>query len=128
MSDANLDDIPGTYVMTPAHSRRGYRLNMFCMSLNVETNRSRFRKDEKAYLQQYNLQADQQEAVLNRRWLELLRLGGNIYYIFKLAIFDGLNMQDIGGQMSGITTQEFKQMMISGGRTIEGNRSRREQH
>ena len=28
------DDIPGTYVMDGAHCRRGYRLNMFCMSLN----------------------------------------------------------------------------------------------
>ena len=40
------DDIPGTYVFDGAHSRVGYSLNMFCMSLNEEANRDEFRADE----------------------------------------------------------------------------------
>ena len=36
-------DIPGTFVFDGAQSRKGYRLNMFCMSLNDERNRSAFR-------------------------------------------------------------------------------------
>lgn len=116
------DDIPGTYVMDGAHSRKGYRLNMFCMSLNQEENRERFRADEAAYIDQYGLTAAQKQAVLERDYLELLRLGGNVYYTFKLAIFDRKSMQYMGGQMSGITEEEFKQMMLSGGRPIDGNR------
>ncbi|TQV72723.1 protocatechuate 4,5-dioxygenase subunit alpha [Exilibacterium tricleocarpae] len=109
-------DIPGTYVFDGRHSRRGYHLNMFCMSLNRQENREVFRADEAAYLKRYPLTSAQRQAVLERDWLGMLRLGGNIYYTFKLAIFDGLSMQNVGGQMSGITEAEFKNMMIAGGR------------
>ena len=70
----------------------------------------------------------QREAVLNRDWLGLLRLGGNIYYTFKLAAFDGLTMQHVGALMSGtgMTVEEFRRMMAEGGRPIEGNRSKSE--
>lgn len=115
-------DIPGTYVFDGAHSRVGYALNMFCMSLNEEANREAFRADPSGYLDRYDLTPEQRAAVEERDWLGLLRLGGNIYYTFKLAIFDGLSMQDVGGMMSGVSTEEFTRMMIDGGRPIDGNR------
>lgn len=117
-------DIPGTYVFTPEHSRKGYHLNMFCMSLNKAENREKFRAGERAYLDQYPITEEQKEAVLNREWLKLLQLGGNIYYTFKIAIFDRKSMQHVGGKMSGMTEEEFKDMMLSGGRSIIGNRSK----
>lgn len=120
-------DIPGTYVQDATHCMKGYHLNMFCMSLNEAENRDKFRDNEEAYLDQYPLTPEQRKAVLERDWLGLLRLGGNIYYTFKLAIFDGLSMQNVGGKMSGMTEEEFRQMMIQGGRPIEGNRSKKEQ-
>ena len=46
----HIHDIPGTYVFDKEHSRKGYRLNMFCMSLNEDSNRQVFRADEAAYL------------------------------------------------------------------------------
>ena len=118
----DYDDIPGTYVFDGRRSQQGYHLNMFCMSLNDEANRERFRADEAAYLDGFDLTPQQRTAVLERDWLGLLQLGGNIYYTFKLAIFDGLSMQDVGGAMSGVSGGEFAQMMIDGGRSIEGNR------
>ena len=121
-------DIPGTYVMDPEHCRRGYHLNMFCLSLNQQENRDRFRDNEASYLDEFPLTPMQRKAVLNRDWIALLRLGGNIYYTFKLAIFDGLSMQAAGGLMSGVTEQEFQQMMIDGGRSPDGNRYEREWH
>ena len=71
----------------------------------------------------------QRKAVLERDWLGMLRLGGNIYYTFKLAACDDLTMQHVGAQMSGtgMTVEEFRQMMLAGGRPIDGNRSKREQ-
>jgi protocatechuate 4,5-dioxygenase alpha chain len=120
-------DIPGTYVMDGQHCRMGYHLNMFCMSLNKAENRDAFRADEAAYLEKFKLTDEQKKAVLERDWLGMLRLGGNIYYTFKLAIFDGRSMQFVGGAMSDVTEEEFRQMMISGGRSIEGNRSIKEQ-
>ncbi len=118
----DYDDIPGTYVFDGRRSQQGYHLNMFCMSLNTEANRERFGADEHAYLDGFDLTPSQRQAVLERDWLGMLRLGGNIYYTFKLAIFDGLSMQDVGGSMSGISSQEFTQMMIDGGRPVAGNR------
>ena len=98
------------------------------MSLNKSANRDEFRKDEAKYLDAYPMTEQQRQVILNRDWLEMLRLGGNIYYTFKLAIFDGYNMQQAGAAMSntGMTEAEFKQMMIDGGRSIEGNRSKKE--
>lgn len=120
--ERDYDDIPGTYVFDGDHSRRGYALNMFCMSLNQEAKRDAFRADPDAYLDRYNLTAEQRQAVVDRDWLGMLQLGGNIYYTFKLAIFDGLSMQDVGAAMSGVTTETFSQMMIDGGRSADGNR------
>jgi protocatechuate 4,5-dioxygenase alpha chain len=116
------DDIPGTFVFDSAHSRKGYALNMFCMSLNDEANREAFRADASAYLDRFKVTPDQRKAIVDREWLRMLELGGNIYYTFKLAIFDGMTMQAVGGEMSGITTEEFAKMMVNGGRPIEGNR------
>lgn len=118
------DDIPGTYVMDGEHCRKGYRLNMFCMSLNKAENRTRFADHESAYVDQFDLSPEQKRAVLDRDYLELLRLGGNVYYTFKLAIHDRRSMQYMGGQMSGMTEAEFKAMMLAGGRPIDGNRFR----
>ena len=116
-------DVPGTYVLDGEHCRKGYALNMFCMSLNEEANRDAFRADPGGYLDGHALTAEQRRAVLERDWVGMLRLGGNIYYTFKLAIIDGLSMQQVGGMMSGVTAEEFSQMMIDGGRPVEGNRS-----
>ncbi len=125
----DYDDIPGTYVFDGEHSRRGYHLNMFCMSLNEAENRDAFRADEAGYLDRYPLSDEQRKAILERDWLGMLRLGGNIYYTFKLATIDGMSMQAAGAAMSGtgMTEEDFRQMMMRGGRSIDGNRSKKEQ-
>jgi len=115
----DYDDIPGTYIFDGRRSREGY----VCMSLNQVAGRDAFRADPAVYLENYDLTADQRDAVESRDWLKLLQLGGNIYYTYKLAAYDGLSMQDVGASMSDVTTAEFSQMMIDGGRAIEGNRS-----
>lgn len=124
----DYDDIPGTYVQDSVQLRRGYHLNMFCMSLNDAGGRETFRADEAAYLDRFPMTDAQRRAVLDRDWLEMLRLGGNIYYTFKLATFDGLTMQHVGALMSGtgMTVEEFRQMLLDGGRPIDGNRSKGE--
>jgi protocatechuate 4,5-dioxygenase, alpha chain len=126
----DYEDIPGTYVFDGEHHRKGYHLNMFCMSLNKARIARPFVSDEAAYLERFPLTPEQKKAVLDRDWLGMLRLGGNIYYTFKIAAFDGLTMQQIGARMSGtgMSDEEFVEMMLKGGRSVEGNRSRREQH
>lgn len=122
----DYDDIPGTYVFDGTRNRNGYHLNMFCMSLNKAENREQFAADAEGYLMTFPMTKEQRSAVLNREWITMLQLGGNIYYTFKLAIFDGLTMQDAGAAMSNMTVEDFKQMLLDGGRTVEGNRYKSE--
>jgi len=114
--DRIYSDIPGTYVFDGEHSREGYHLNMFCMSLNKAENRDSYRADPAGYLDKFAMTPAQRQAVEQRDWVGMLRMGGNIYYTFKIAIFDGLSMQRVGGEMSRITEEQFRQMMIDGGR------------
>ena len=99
---------------------------MFCKSLDVEANRDAFRNDPDVYLDRYPMTAEQRKAIEDRDWLGMLQLGGNIYYTFKIAIFDQISMQAVGGMMSNMTEEEFRQMMVNGGRSVEGNRSKSE--
>jgi protocatechuate 4,5-dioxygenase alpha chain len=94
------------------------------MSLNTPANRDLLRADPKAYLDRFALTPEQREAVEKRDWLRMLELGGNIYYTYKLAAFDGMTFQQLASQQTGVTEDEYVQMMVGGGRPIEGNRSK----
>lgn len=121
-------DIPGTYIFDGRHSRKGYHLNMFCMSLNQPENRAVFKRDEAAYLDRFPMTEAQRQAVLARDWLGMLQLGGNIYYTFKIAALDGLSMQHVGARMASppMSVEAFRAMMLNGGRAIDGMRSKRD--
>lgn len=119
-------DIPGTYVFDAEQSRKGYHLNMFCMSLRHAANREAFKADEAAYLDRFPMTEAQRQAVLKREWNEMLRLGGNIYYTSKLAATDGINFQQLAAIMTGVDQETYRDMMLHGGRPIEGNRSKSE--
>jgi protocatechuate 4,5-dioxygenase alpha chain len=123
----DYDDIPGTTVFDAQRSRKGYHLNMFCMSLMKAENREAFKADTQGYLEQFPMTAAQRQAVLDRDWNEMIYLGGNIYFTSKLAACDGLTFQQIAAKMTGSTQEEYAQMMLNGGRSVEGNRSKAEQ-
>src|SRR3954464_15370469 len=116
----DYDDIPGTTVFDGKLASQGYHLNMFCMSLMKAENRAQFKTDEKAYLAQYPITPEQADAVLRRDWNTLLRLGGNIFFMLKLSFSDGLSVQQLAGQMTGMTPQAYAEMLLKGGRSIEG--------
>ena len=118
----DYESIPGTYVYDAGRGREGYALNMFCMSLNKAENRKSFKESESAYLDRFSLSAEQRRAVLQRDWLGMLKVGGNIYYTIKIAFCDGLTFQDVAGMMSGVPKETYAQMMLAGGRSPDGNR------
>ena len=120
---AEFDDIPGTRVYTAARARKGYHLNQFAMSLMKPENRERFRADESAYLDEWKLTPAQKAAVLARDYNAMLDEGGNIYFMAKLFSTDGKSFQFAAGSMTGMTQEEYAQMMIAGGRSPEGQRS-----
>jgi protocatechuate 4,5-dioxygenase, alpha chain len=120
------EDIPGTYVFDAKRSRQGYHLNMFCMSMMSDAHRRAFKADEAKYLDQFPMTPEQKKAVLERNWDRMLELGGNIYYTSKLAATDGLTFQNIAAIMTGSTQEDYAKMMLAGGRSPEGNRSKAE--
>lgn len=122
----DYDDIPGTFVFDADRSRQGYHLNMFCISLRLAENREAFRDNPDKHLDKYPMSAEQREAVKKRNWNGMLELGGNIYYTSKLAAFDGITFQDLAAMMTGMERDDYRDMMLKGGRPIEGNRSKKE--
>ena len=115
-------DVPGTTVFDAEQSRIGYHLNQFCMSLMKADNRARFKADERAYLDQWPMTEDQKMAVLARDLNRAIALGGNIYFLAKIGATDGRSFQQIAGSMTGMTEEEYRNMMIQGGRSVNGNR------
>jgi|SRR5579883_275483 protocatechuate 4,5-dioxygenase alpha chain len=120
----DYDDIPGTFVFDAERSRQGYGINMFCMSLMKEDNRKAFKANEAEYLKKFNLTPAQTEAILKRDYNRMLELGGNIYFTAKLGATDGHSFRHLAATMTGSTQETYAQMMLDGGRSVEGNRSR----
>jgi protocatechuate 4,5-dioxygenase alpha chain len=118
------DDIPGTYVFDAERSRQGFGINMFCMSLLKEQNRKAFKANEAEYLKQFRLTPEQTEAILKRDYNRMLELGGNIYFTAKLGATDGHSFQHLAAVMTGNSQDDYAKMMLGGGRSVEGNRSR----
>ena len=115
-------NVPGTTVFDAAQSRKGYWLNQFCMSLMKADNRERFQADERAYLDEWDMTEDQKQGVLDRDLNRLISLGGNIYFLAKIGATDGRSFQQMAGSMTGMSEDEYRAMMVGGGRSIEGNR------
>src|ERR1700722_9017605 len=118
------DDIPGTFVFDADRSREGYHLNMFCMSLMKDENRKAFKANEAGYLNRFALTPEQREAILKRQYNRMLELGGNIYFTAKLGATDGHSFQHMAAVMTGSTQEDYAKMMLGGGRSVEGNRSK----
>lgn len=115
-------DVPGTTIFDADQSRKGYWLNQFCMSLMKAENRTRFKADEGAYLAEWPMTDEQKAAVKARDLNWMMRTGGNIYFLSKLGATDGLSFQQMAGSMTGMTEEDYRAMMVGGGRKPVGNR------
>ena len=122
---AEFEDIPGTRVFTAQRARQGYHLNQFAMSLMKEENRTRFLADEKAYLDEWELTDAAKAAVLARDYNRMIDHGGNIYFLSKLFSTDKKSFQFAAGSMTGMSQEEYAEMMLKGGRSPEGQRSKK---
>jgi len=114
--DKPYKDVPGTTIFDADQSRKGYWLNQFCMSLMKAENREKFKADERAYLDQWAMSEEQKQAVLSRDMNAMIALGGNIYFLAKIGATDGKSFQQMAGSMTGMSEDEYRNMMIGGGR------------
>jgi protocatechuate 4,5-dioxygenase alpha chain len=108
----DYEKIPGTYVFDGKTSHSSYALNKMFYSFNQEENRSEFADDPAAYADKFGLPQDQRDALLAGDFLSLLKMGANIYYLAKLAIPSGTSVQDAGAGFHGISTDEFKALLL----------------
>ena len=122
MTDKPYHDIPGTVLFDAQQSRMGFHLNQFCMSLMKAENRARFKANERAYLDEWPMTDEQKRAVLARDLNWCIQLGGNIYFLAKIGATDGKSFQQMAGSMTGMSEAEYRDMMIKGGRSANGNR------
>src|SRR6266581_314434 len=63
------------------------------------------------------------QAVLDRDYNTMIDLGGQIYFLAKIFATDGLSYLQAVSTMTGMNTDDYQQMMLSGGRSPEGWRS-----
>lgn len=115
------DDIPGTIIFDADMARKGYHLNQFAMSLMKTYNRKRFKDNERRYLDEWPMTEEQKLAVLDRDYNRMMSLGGNIYFLAKIFSTDGISFQDAASTMTGMSVEDYRQMMLDGGRSPVGN-------
>ena len=102
-----LDDLD-TPIFDGRAAQLGYPLNTMCFSFNDAGNRARFIHDPEAYFAEYALSEEQRQAVRERDVLRMIALGGNAYYLLKLANLLGMDVQDIGAQQTGLSRADFQ--------------------
>ncbi len=124
--DKPYQDIPGTTVFDSTQARRGYHLNQFFMSLMSADNRKRFLTDEKSYLDEWPMSEAQKQAVLDRDYNKVIELGGNVYFFSKLFFTDQQSFELGAASMTGMTPEDYRAMMLAGGRSPDGNRHAKE--
>ena len=120
--DKPYKDVPGTIIFDAEQSRLGYWLNQFCTSLMKAENRARFLADERTYLDEWPMTEEQKQAVMARDLNRCMALGGNIYFLARIGATDGKSFQQMAGSMTGMSEEEYRNMMMAGGRSVEGNR------
>ena len=99
--------IPDTRVFDSRETRRGYRINRFCMSLTDPANRAAFKTDEDAFLAKADLGDEDRRLIRARDWKGLIARGGNIYMVMKIGAVTGHGLYAMGAQQRGETLEQF---------------------
>ena len=96
------------------------------MSLMKPENRERFKANEPAYLDEWELTPAQEQAVLDRDYNAMIANGGNIYFLAKIFSSDGISFQNAAASMTGMSPENYAAMMLHGGRSPDGVRSKKD--
>jgi len=105
--ERDQDRIPDTPLFDRKRSLRGYRINKMAMGLSDPANREAFRLNEEAYLDRFGLTPEEKTAVMSRNWREMVRLGGNLFFILKISSFNPAALTEIGAHQAGMDHDAF---------------------
>ncbi|MCF8478919.1 MAG: protocatechuate 4,5-dioxygenase subunit alpha [Rhodospirillum sp.] len=111
----NKEPIFGTPIFDGEAAIKGYALNKMCYSFNGKEARDEFLADQEAYMEKFGLTEPQRQAIRDKVVLDLIGVGGNIYYLAKFAGMFGLTVQDVGAQQTGVTLEEFHEKLRRAG-------------
>ena len=100
-------DPPDSYVYTGPMSTAGRDINRFALSLKVPANRETFLRDEDAYMRTYKLPDTTMALVRARDWTGLIKAGGHLQAILKIAATVGQNLWYIGAHNAGVPMEEM---------------------
>lgn len=117
-ADPTLDRIPDTPLFDRPRSNAGFALNKMAMGLSTPEGRTAFLADEGAYLDRFALTPEQRAAVMARDWEEMVRLGGNLFYILKISAVDPTPIRAIGAAQAGMSLDAFLETRL--GRVTNG--------
>ena len=117
MSDPSRP-LPATPLLDRPHALTGYNINKMAMGLMDPANREAFRQDEPAYLDRFGLTPAEKAAVLSRDWQEMVRLGGNLFFILKISAIDPTPITQIGADQAGMEHTAFLTQRL--GKMIDG--------
>ncbi|WP_417673508.1 extradiol ring-cleavage dioxygenase [Roseibium sp.] len=102
-----LDNIPETPLFDRARALKGYKLNKMANALGDPANREAFKADEDTFLDRFGLSAEEKAAVKARDWHEMVRLGGNLFFILKISAVDPVPITQIGAAQAGMPHEQF---------------------
>ena len=105
--DPTPDRIPDTPMFDRKRSLRGYRINKMAMALGDPANREAFKRDEGAFLDRFALTAEEKQAVMSRDWQEMVRLGGNVFFLLKITAVDPVRITEVGAHQAGLPHDAF---------------------
>jgi protocatechuate 4,5-dioxygenase, alpha chain len=108
---------PGTIEFTAERALAGQALNRFALSLRSPAGRAEFLADEAAYMDRFGLTATEMALVAARDWTGLLRAGGHLQALLKLAATVGRDLWDIGAHNAGCGRDE---LIAAAPRTVSG--------
>lgn len=104
--EPNLDE-PGTFEFTARRALQGRAINRFALSLRSPEARAAFVADDAAAMAPFGLTGTEIALIRARDWTGLLRAGGHLQAISKIAGAYGLNLWDIGAHNVGCTRDEL---------------------
>ena len=99
--------IAGTYLVTGARARRGYRLSKFCMSFMKPEVRAKWKADSEGYMREFGLSDYEQSLIREQNWIGMIRYGISPFMIFKLSAAFGVGQNRTGAAMRGESYEDF---------------------
>jgi protocatechuate 4,5-dioxygenase alpha chain len=100
-------DPPDSYVYTGPMSTAGRDINRFALSLKIPANRATFLIDEDVYMRSFHLSAATMQLVRARHWTGLIKAGGHLQAVLKIAATVGQNLWHIGAHNAGVPVDDL---------------------